>query len=146
VGGFLLDANVLIALAWPDHEFHEKAGRWFARHSRDGWATCPFTQAAFVRILSNPAFSAKALTPANAVRVLESNLNSPTHHFWPDSISVPEALKNSIQGRLTGQLTGHRQTTDAYLLGLAMHHRGKLATLDKGIGAWGVGAAVELIA
>jgi toxin-antitoxin system PIN domain toxin len=142
VGAFLLDANVLIALAWPEHEFHEKAGRWFARHSREGWATCPFTQAAFLRILSNPAFSVNALTPENAVRVLESNVNSPTHQFWPDSISVPEALKNSI----TGRLTGHRQTTDAYLLGLAMRHRGKLATLDKGIGAWGVGTAVELIA
>ena len=137
---FLLDANVLIALAWPEHEFHEKAGRWFARHSRNGWATCPFTQSAFVRILSNPAFSADALTPANALRVLESNLDSPTHQFWPDSISVPVALKDFEE-----RLTGHRQTTDAYLLGLAIHHRGKLATLDKGIRAWGIEEAVELI-
>jgi len=140
VPAFLLDANVLIALAWPEHEFHEKAGRWFARHSRNGWATCPFTQSAFVRILSNPAFSVDALTPANALRVLESNLDSPTHQFWPDSISVPDALKN-----VEGRLTGHRQTTDAYLLGLAMHHRGKLATLDKGIRAWGIEEAVEVI-
>jgi toxin-antitoxin system PIN domain toxin len=141
VAAFLLDANVLIALAWPDHEFHEKVGRWFARHSRNGWATCPFTQTAFVRILSNPAFSANALTPENAVSVLESNLNSPTHHFWPDSISVPEALKNSIKGRLNG----HQQTTDAYLLGLAIHHRSKLATMDRGIRAWGIEGAVEVI-
>ena len=137
---FLLDANVLIALAWPEHEFHEKAGRWFAAHSRNGWATCPFTQSAFVRILCNPVFSSDALTPDNALRVLESNLDSPNHHFWPDSISVPEALKN-----VKGRLTGHRQTTDAYLLGLAIHHRGKLATLDKGIRAWGIEEAVELI-
>jgi toxin-antitoxin system PIN domain toxin len=141
VAAFLLDANMLIALAWPDHEFHEKVGRWFARHSRNGWATCPFTQSAFVRILSNPAFSANALTPENAVSVLESNLNSPTHHFWPDSISVPEALKNSVKGRLTG----HRQTTDAYLLGLAIHHRSKLATIDRGIREWGIKEAVEVI-
>jgi hypothetical protein len=71
---------------------------------------------------------------------LESNLDSPTHHFWPDSISVPEALK-----KVEGRLTGHRQTTGAYLLGLAMHHRGKLATLDKGIRAWGMEEAVEFI-
>src|SRR5207302_7796876 len=137
---FLLDADVLIALAWPEHEFHEKAGRWFARHCRNGWATCPFTQSAFVRILSNPAFSADALTPANALRVLESNLDSPTHQFWPDSISVPEALKD-----VEGRLTGHRRTNDAYLLGLAIHHRGKLATLDKGIRGWGIEEAVEVI-
>jgi predicted nucleic acid-binding protein len=107
---FLLDANVLVALAWPEHEFHERVGRWFARHSRSGWATCPITQGAFVGILSNPAFS-------------------------PDSIE------------LTGtRLRGHQQITDAYLLGLALHHRGKLATMDEGTVAWGPDGAVELVA
>ena len=138
---FLLDSNVLIALAWPEHEFHHKVGRWFARHSHAGWATCPFTQAAFVRILSNPAFSINALTPANALRVLESNLTLPSHRFWPDSISVVDALRN-----IEGRLTGHRQITDAYLVSLAIHHRGKLATLDQGISVWGSEAAVEVIA
>ena len=141
MGAFLLDANVLIALAWPEHVSHEKVGRWFVRHALAGWATCPFTQAAFVRVLSNPAFSVHALPPANALEVLESNLGLPGHHFWADSISVPEALR-SIEGRLRG----HQQITDADLLGLAIHHKGKLATLDKGIGAWGSAAAVEVIA
>jgi toxin-antitoxin system PIN domain toxin len=140
VGVFLLDANVLIALAWPEHVFHKMAGRWFVRHSASGWATCPFTQAAFVRVLSNPAFSVNALTPENALRVLESNLLLPGHQFWTDSISVPEALR-SIEGRFKG----HQQVTDAYLLGLAIHHRGKVATLDRGIRAWGDKASVELI-
>lgn len=140
MGAFLLDANVLIALAWPEHESHEKVGRWFARHSAAGWATCPFTQAAFVRVLSNPAFSVDALTPENALRVLESNLTLPGHHFWSGSISVPHALRN-----IEGRLRGHQQITDAYLLALAIHHRGKLATLDKGIGTWGIEQAVEVI-
>ena len=139
MGPFLLDANVLIALAWPVHEFHDRVGRWFARHSRAGWATCPFTEAAFVRVLSNPAFSANALTVANALLVLESNVNLPHHHFWPDSIPVVDALKN------LERLTGHPQITDAYLVGLAVRHRGKLATLDKGIRAWGIEAAIEVI-
>lgn len=137
---FLLDANVLIALAWPEHVSHEKVGRWFARHSVGGWATCPFTQAAFVRVLSNPAFSVAALTPENALQVLESNLGLPGHHFWEDSISVPEALR-SIEGRLKG----HRQIRDAYLVGLAIRHKGRLATLDKGTRALGGLAAVEII-
>jgi len=140
VGVFLLDANVLIALAWPEHQFHETVGRWFGRHSRAGWATCPFTQAAFVRILSNPAFSADALTPRNALLVLESNLGLPGHHFWPADVPVPDAVK-IVERRLTG----HRQITDAYLLGLAMHNRGKFATLDQGMRAWAVEGAVELI-
>jgi len=140
VGVFLLDANVLIALAWPEHQFHEKVGRWFARHSRDGWATCPFTQAAFVRTLSNPAFSADALTPANALRVLEANMSLPGHHFWPAAIPVPEALK-----KFEERLSGHRQIADAYLLGLVMHKRGKLATLDNGVRALGFEGVVEWI-
>jgi hypothetical protein len=30
-------------------------------------------------------------------------------------------------------LAGHQQVTDAYLLGLAMHKKGKLATTDRAI-------------
>jgi toxin-antitoxin system PIN domain toxin len=138
---FLLDANVLVALAWPEHEFHERVGRWFARHSRSGWATCPITQGAFVGILSNPAFSPNALSPANALRVLETNLSLPDHEFWPDSISVPDSIELTRT-----RLRGHQQITDAYLLGLALHHRGKLATMDEGTVAWGPDGAVELVA
>jgi toxin-antitoxin system PIN domain toxin len=138
---FLLDANVLVALAWPEHEFHERVGRWFARHSRSGWATCPITQGAFVGILSNPAFSPNALSLANALSVLETNLSLPDHEFWPDSISVPDSIELTRT-----RLRGHQQITDAYLLGLALHHRGKLATMDEGTVAWGPDGAVELVA
>jgi hypothetical protein len=31
------------------------------------------------------------------------------------------------------RLMGHQQVTDAYLLGLAMHKKGKLAAMDKGV-------------
>jgi predicted nucleic acid-binding protein len=33
------------------------------------------------------------------------------------------------------RLVGHQQVTDAYLLGLAIHRGGMLATLDRGIEA-----------
>ena len=35
----LLDVNVLLALAWPNHQHHAVAHRWFRRESRRGWAT-----------------------------------------------------------------------------------------------------------
>lgn len=47
--------------------------------------------------------------------------------------------------KLQDRIVGHQQITDAYLLALAMHHRSKLATLDKGIRAWGIEAAIEVI-
>ena len=85
---FLLDANVLIALAWPAHEAHSRVQQWFARNSKQGWATCPLTQAAFVRILSNPAFSPHAVTPQEALNVLSTNLQHPGHQFAPNSINT----------------------------------------------------------
>lgn len=137
---FLLDANVLVALAWPSHQAHTRVGRWFERHSHSGWATCPFTQSAFVRVLSNPLFSDKALTPQNALAVLKENLLLPNHHFWADSISLAEAVRG-----MEHRLMGHRQITDAYLLGLAIHHHGKFATLDAGVASWGSSGALEFL-
>jgi toxin-antitoxin system PIN domain toxin len=143
VANYLLDASVLIALAWEEHSSHDRAGRWFAKHGSKGWASCPITQAALVRTLSNPSFSPRALTPSDAMRVLERNLELSGHHFWSDSISLAAALKRM---RLPLPLTGHRQITDAYLVALAMHNRGKLATLDGGIAAIAPDGVVEVIA
>ena len=136
---FLLDANVLVALAWPDHEFHEKTGRWFERHSHLGWATCPLTQAALVRILCNPAL-ANALTPQAALEVLGKNVQLPNHFFWADDIPLLEAIRG-----MERRVTGHRQITHAYLVGLAARRKARFATLDKGAAAWGIPAAVEFI-
>jgi uncharacterized protein len=122
--GFLLDVNVLIAMAWPTHHAHEKVQSWLVPHAREGWATCLLTQTAFVRILSNPAFSPDALTPADAVRLLEANLAHPSHRFWADEISLAQALKSFLP-----RLRGQQQVTDAYLLGLAIQRKGKLVTM-----------------
>ena len=137
---FLLDANGLIALAWPEHVAHERVGRWFAQHARAGWATCPLTETAFVRILSNPAFSPNALSPTNALTVLKRNVELPNHRFWGDTIPLGEAIT-----RLSCRLTGHQQVTDAYLIAIAMHNGGKLVTLDTKLAQLGPADAVEVI-
>jgi uncharacterized protein len=126
--GFLLDVNVFIAMAWPTHRAHEKVQEWLARHARDGWATCPLTQTGFVRILSNPAFSPNALTPAHALALLQANLGHPAHRFWANDITFIKALE-----LLNPRLAGHQQTADAYLLGLAIHRKGTLATMDRAV-------------
>ncbi len=127
--GYLLDTNLLIALLWPSHNQHETAALWFATHRSQGWATCPLTQAGFVRVVSNPAFSRDAVRPRDAVQVLAANIASQDHLFWSTDIPVPNAV--SFAGL---RLLGHQQVTDAYLLGLAIHRGGILATLDRQIG------------
>lgn len=127
---YLLDANVLIALAWPAHEAHARVQQWFARNAKQGWATCPLTQAAFVRILSNPAFSADAVSPREALSLLGANVQHSGHQFWSDEIGLNEAVKP-----FADRIVGHLQIADAYLLGLVLHKNGRLATLDKTLGA-----------
>lgn len=126
MSAYLLDVNVLLALSWPAHQFHGVVQKWFAANSSKGWATCPLVQAGFVRILSNPAFSARAVTTKEAFEALEANTKHPTHRFWSDDLPLVAVSANLRADRL-----GHQQVTDAYLLALAIHNRGKLATLDQ---------------
>ena len=93
-----------------------------------------------VRILSNPAFSPNALSPANALLVLQRNVELPTHRFWSDAIPLGEAMD-----LLSRRLTGHQQVTDAYLIALAIHNGGKLATLDAKLAQLGPADAIEVI-
>lgn len=124
----LLDVNILTALLWPAHEHHDASHRWFGSRGRAGWATCPLTQLGFVRIVSNPSFSRDALLPPRAVALLEENLAHPAHEFWADDLQVPVA----VQG-IAASLQGHKQLSDAYLLAIAVRHKGVLATFDRGL-------------
>jgi toxin-antitoxin system PIN domain toxin len=128
VNAFLLDVNVLIALLWPAHEAHARAQRWFAKNADQGWATCAMTQAGFVRIVSNPVFSRRIVSPRDALEVLQGSLQHRAHRFWTEDIGIAEGVTQF--GR---RLTGHQQITDAYLLGLAIHKKGRLATLDASV-------------
>ena len=125
---YLLDANALIALGWPTHEHHTAMLAWFKTHQRQGWATTPFTQAAFVRIISQPAFSNGAIGPREAAELLARNLAHPQHQFLPLDMGIVE-----VAGLCTGGLMGHRQVTDAYLLALAIKNNCKLVTFDSGL-------------
>lgn len=84
----------------------------------------------FVRIVSNAAFTKNALKITDALRLLTLNVAHPDHKFWPDEIGVPQSID-----RLEKRLQSYRQITDAYLLGLAMHRKGRLATFDRSIAA-----------
>lgn len=50
----LLDVNALVALAWDSHIHHARIREWFTANATLGWATCPLTEAGFVRVSTKP--------------------------------------------------------------------------------------------
>ena len=121
----LLDVNVLIALLDPQHVHHEPSHCWFQAHGRDGWATCPLTQNALLRILGNPRYPNSPGGPAVVMPLLQRLLSHPDHLFWADSLSWDAAGVFWADALLQ-----HGQITDTYLLALAVHHQGRLVSFD----------------
>ena len=122
----LLDVNVLIALVDPQHVQHEPSHRWFQAHGGHGWATCPLTQNALLRILGNPRYPNSPGGPLVVMPLLQELLAHPAHVFWPDALSWEAAGVFETEA-----LLHHGQITDAYLLALTVHHRGVLVSLDR---------------
>ena len=122
----LLDVNVLIALVDPRHVHHESAHRWFAEHQQHGWATCPITQNAVLRVLGHARYPNGPGSPAAVLPLLEALIAHPRHVFWRDAISLvgPGLLNHQA-------LLDSGQITDLYLLAMAVHHQGRLVTFDR---------------
>lgn len=115
---WLLDGNVLIALAVTNHVHHARCLRWF-NDSNPTFATCPVTEGTLLRLHMQQA---ENKSPTAAWRTLEAYRAHPRHVFWPDNFSYSEIDPT--------RLTGHRQITDSWLAELASRKGGKLATLD----------------
>jgi uncharacterized protein len=122
---FLLDANVLLALAWPNHPFHHHAVVRLARHERRRWATCLLTQAAFVRLSSNPAVIPGAKSPAEAGYLLGELIDDPNHVFLEAKSKQLARLQE-----LLARCHGHNQVNDAFLIWLALSHGASVVTFD----------------
>jgi toxin-antitoxin system PIN domain toxin len=125
--GYLLDVNLLIALAWPNHPQHGAAHRWFGREHSTGWGTCTVTQIGFVRVSSHPAMEHHVSTQ-EAWHKLKEIVALPTHSFWeePPGGCANDAFSKTIPNTLT-----HGLVTDGYLATVAAVHGGKVATFDR---------------
>ena len=124
----LLDLNVLIALTDPEHQHHQKARNWFASSGRERLGVCPLTEAGFLRVTTNPAYSPKPHTFEESIAILQVLKGRDDYWYCPIAeswvtLTVPFAAR----------ISGHQQVTDAYLLGLAIKEKGVLVTFDKGI-------------
>jgi toxin-antitoxin system PIN domain toxin len=122
---YLLDVNVLIALAEPTHIHHRAVMKWFNTPGLD-WGLCAFSEAGFLRVATNPKAGAHSAEESTAV--LADWASQPGYRFWP--ISAGWA---ALAAPLRERVFGHRQITDAYLLGLAVKENGVLVTMDKAI-------------
>ena len=140
----LLDVNVLISLLDSAHQHHRATVDWFHTIAvKAGWATTPLTENGFIRIISQPTYPNLRITPAAAAQ----NLNrfrsafAGVHQFWPDDVSLTDSALFDLS-----HLTGAKQTTEAYLAGLAFRKKGRLTTLDQGVSWRAVcGATAALI-
>jgi toxin-antitoxin system PIN domain toxin len=122
VKAVLLDTNVLLALAWPNHQHHGLAHAWFAANSKKGWATCGFTQVGFIRLSSNPAYTPSAVSPQDAAALLQRWTAHKSHRFWSSpAADNPATYTHAL---------GHQQVNDAWLVEVARHNAGRLLSLD----------------
>ena|ERR1035437_8031039 len=124
----LLDVNLLLILHDPLHPHYDLVSQWFARRADEPFATCPITQSGLLRLLIRGVPGLAPYGMQEARDALSHLILQPGHVYWPDDPSYLDATRI-----LFARMQGHRQITDAYLLGLAIHNKGKLATLDRGI-------------
>jgi toxin-antitoxin system PIN domain toxin len=124
----LLDVNILVALAWPNHVHHATAHTWFDGIGRAGFATCSVTQSGFVRVSSNRRAIPDARPPREAREILRRITNLPGHVFWPDGIEIASSKHIAWE-----RLGSHAQVTDVHLLALALHRGARLATFDRAL-------------
>ena len=123
---YLLDVNVLLAVAYRMHDLHERADRWLNDLQQADpsvhLATCSITELGFVRIACGSAGLAHNVSVAQTDlrRVKEQRLFT----FLDDGISA---------NRLPKWVEKSKQVTDGHLLQLAMDHCATFATLDEGV-------------
>jgi toxin-antitoxin system PIN domain toxin len=120
---FLLDINILLALADPQHPHRSRALAFFPQAQAEGWAMCPLTENGFLRILGHPNYPGGPGSPDLARPIIKSPCTAPGHQFWVDAISLCDSGAIPV-------LPPSKDLTDAYLLALAAYRKGRFATFD----------------
>lgn len=136
----LLDVNLLVSLAWPNHVHHAAAQAWFRRRAGQPWATTPFTEVGFVRVSANASAIPGAVKPVEALALLKRMRELAGHHLLPDDVSLVVGDHLSPE-----RVTTYRQVTHAHLVAVARRHGARLVTFDRGVGALAGGRDVELV-
>ena len=123
---YLLDVNVLVALATRDHVHHGVVKKWFYAAPDLRWALCAFTEAGFLRNATAPRLG--QITMGEAAAVLKELAKHPGYRY-----QAITADWHTLCGPFIKRLYGTKQVTDAYLLGVAVREGLVLVTMDKAI-------------
>lgn len=121
---YLVDVNVLIARLFEAHAHHDLATEWFHAPGLE-WALCPWVEAGFLRFATRP----ERLSMSEATGLLEEMALHPGYHYHTSTANWRTLTKPFFR-----RLHGHKQVTDAYLLGMAIADDLILATFDKRMG------------
>jgi hypothetical protein len=103
---WLLDGNVLAALAW------------LASHNAR-FASCAQTQGTLLRVHMTVAADHSAGAAWNTLATFEAH---PRHDFWDDGFAYSDVPHRHLQGA--------KQVSDAWLAQLAKRRKGRIATFD----------------
>jgi len=120
---YLVDANLLIARLFEEHEHHALARQWLDAPGLQ-WALCPWSEAGFLRFATRPG----RLTMSEASGLLEELA---MHAGYRYVTFTPGKNWSVLTEPFFKRLHGHKQVTDAYLLGQAIEENMILATFDK---------------
>ncbi|GIG20904.1 ribonuclease VapC38 [Cellulomonas chitinilytica] len=118
---WLLDVNVLMALAHPSHVHHGAAHAWFATVT--AFATTALTETGLLRLSMNPAVTGQQISPSAALGLLSAIRALPAHRSVSDgaSLAAPAIISTPA---------GYKQVTDLHLVNLAATSDAVLVTFD----------------
>jgi hypothetical protein len=118
---YLLDVNVLVALGFAHHEFHDRVARWLKAQQFPPLATCSITELGFVRVLVQAPAYGLTIAQARSLLLRIKQANSPKFTFIADNHDI---------SHLPTWVKTAKQTTDGHLAELATANQAVLATLD----------------
>lgn len=124
----LLDVSVWVLLFDDAHQFSARANAFIDTPGLQV-ATCPLVENGVIRVMSLPSYGRRGgLTIQQVRNRLAEACSQLDHAFWSDAISLRDDAHVDFS-----RVQGHNQITDLYLLALAVHNGGCLASFDQGI-------------
>jgi uncharacterized protein len=126
----LLDLSVVLALAEPGTERNRSAREWLGTVDSSSCGICSLTERDFVRVFSDSAVRPQPEGLLLATAILGTWKGHSVFPRWP----MPSEFGwVDLTARFAARIYGHRQITDAYLLGMVIKENGVLVTFDSAI-------------